>query len=63
MTKHAPIQPQVVVNGVSLNATPGQRPLVIDGCSTLPALFQTRCTDAGQPHRAPGKGPWHLEGL
>ena len=47
MTKHDPIQPQEVVNGVSLNATPGQRPLVIDGCATLPALFQARCTTLG----------------
>ncbi len=60
MTKHDPIQPQEVVNGVSLNATPGQRPLVIDGCTTLPALFQSRCSTLGSrtAHREKDLGIW-----
>jgi long-chain acyl-CoA synthetase len=60
MTKHDPIQPQITVNGVSLNATPGQRPLVIDGCATLPALFQARCTTLGHrtAHREKDLGIW-----
>ena len=60
MTKHDPIQPQEVVNGVALNATPGQRPLVIDGCATLPALFQSRCTTLGSrtAHREKDLGIW-----
>lgn len=60
MTKHDPIQQQVVINGVSLNATPGQRPLVIDGCATLPALFQSRCATLGSrtAHREKDLGIW-----
>ncbi|MDP5346833.1 MAG: AMP-binding protein, partial [Paracoccaceae bacterium] len=60
MTKHDPIQPQVVVNGVSLNAAPGQRPLVIDGCTTLPGLFQSRCSTLGSrtAHREKDLGIW-----
>lgn len=60
MTKHDPILPQEVVNGVSLNATPGQRPLAIDGCTTLPALFQSRCTTQGNrtAHREKDLGIW-----
>ena len=35
--------PQVVLNGVSFNAEPGQRPVLVDGCDTIVKLFQLRC--------------------
>ena len=37
----------VVINGVRFNALPGQRPIRVDGCTTLPALFRQRCHSLG----------------
>jgi len=40
-------QPQVTLNGVSYNATPGVRPLRVDGCDTIAKLFALRCARLG----------------
>ncbi|MDE4138570.1 AMP-dependent synthetase/ligase [Phaeobacter sp. QD34_3] len=52
--------PQVVINGVSFNAEPGQRPVVVDGCDTITKLFQQRCEAQGQrtAHREKDMGIW-----
>ncbi|WP_298848334.1 long-chain fatty acid--CoA ligase [uncultured Ruegeria sp.] len=42
-----PLPPQISINGVQFNATPGQRPLRVDGCITISALFQSRCAELG----------------
>ena len=52
--------PQVVINGVSFNADPGQRPVVVDGCNTITQLFQQRCAALGArtAHREKDMGIW-----
>jgi len=52
--------PQVELNGVSFNAEPGTRPVVVDGCDTLPRLFQLRCHEQGArtAHREKRLGIW-----
>jgi long-chain acyl-CoA synthetase len=48
------------VKGVAMNAEPASRPLMIDGCDTLPALFRLRCAaDPGRvAHREKTLGIW-----
>jgi long-chain acyl-CoA synthetase len=52
--------PQVVLNGVSFNAEPGQRPVLVDGCDTIVKLFQLRCQALGDrtAHREKDMGIW-----
>ncbi|NRB16056.1 MAG: long-chain fatty acid--CoA ligase [Rhodobacteraceae bacterium] len=52
--------PQVSLNGVSYNATPGLRPLRVDGCDTIVKLFAARCAelDARVAHREKHMGIW-----
>lgn len=51
---------QIEINGVSYNATLGQRPILVDGCDTIPKLFQTRCMELGErtAHREKDMGIW-----
>ena len=60
MSRHEPVTPQETVNGVRLNATPGVRPVLIDGCDTLPRLFEARCRALGArtAHREKHLGIW-----
>ncbi|MFW8595402.1 AMP-dependent synthetase/ligase [Cribrihabitans neustonicus] len=55
-----PVHPQVTLNGVSYNATPGQRPVTVDGCDTLAKLFARRCAEQGRrtAHREKDMGIW-----
>ncbi|NOC44718.1 MULTISPECIES: long-chain fatty acid--CoA ligase [unclassified Ruegeria] len=55
-----PLASQVKINGVELNATPGQRPLRVDGCTTISMLFQHRCAELGDrtAHREKDLGIW-----
>ena len=50
----------VVVNGVTFNAEAGQRPLQVDGCTTISGLFKKRCADLGTRtvHREKDLGIW-----
>ncbi|NKX42903.1 long-chain fatty acid--CoA ligase, partial [Rhodobacteraceae bacterium R_SAG2] len=52
--------PQVELNGVSYNATPGQRPILVDGCDTIPKLFSVRCQQMSDrtAHREKDMGIW-----
>ncbi len=52
--------PQVELNGVSYNAVPGTYPILVDGCDTLPRLFQLRCQELGErvAHREKTLGIW-----
>ncbi|EEE36413.1 AMP-binding enzyme [Rhodobacteraceae bacterium KLH11] len=54
------LPPQAMINGVRFNATPGQRPLRVDGCTTICALFQKRCAELGPrtAHREKDFGIW-----
>jgi long-chain acyl-CoA synthetase len=45
-TTNAPAQR--VVNGLSINVDMTQGPFLIDGCDTLPKLFQKRCAEMGE---------------
>ncbi|WP_186766401.1 AMP-dependent synthetase/ligase [Phaeobacter marinintestinus] len=58
MNMHA--QPTIEIDGVTYNATPGQRPLTVDGCTTIPKLFAHRCTTLGTQtaHREKDMGIW-----
>ncbi|KUP93440.1 AMP-dependent synthetase/ligase [Tritonibacter horizontis] len=58
--KPALTPPQVDLHGVSFNAAPGTRPILIDGCDTLPRLFQLRCSELGSrtAHREKTLGIW-----
>lgn len=58
MNMHA--QPTVEIDGVTYNATPGQRPLTVDGCVTVTQLFAKRCADLGDQtaHREKDLGIW-----
>ncbi len=51
---------QTMINGVQFNATPGQRPLRVDGCITLGELFQKRCAELQDrtAHREKDLGIW-----
>jgi long-chain acyl-CoA synthetase len=51
---------EVVINGVTFNAQPGKRPLQVDGCHTIPALFRHRCKTLGSKtaHREKDMGIW-----
>lgn len=52
--------PQVTLNGVSYNATPGLRPVRVDGCDTIVKLFAARCGELGArvAHREKDMGIW-----
>jgi long-chain acyl-CoA synthetase len=52
--------PQTLINGVSFNATPGQRPVLVDGTDTIVGLFAHRCADLGDrtAHREKDLGLW-----
>ncbi|WP_170600569.1 AMP-dependent synthetase/ligase [Ruegeria arenilitoris] len=54
------LPPQTTINGVQFNATPGQRPVRVDGCVTIPELFQKRCAALGDrtAHREKDLGIW-----
>ncbi|WP_170463734.1 AMP-dependent synthetase/ligase [Ruegeria arenilitoris] len=54
------LPPQITVNGVRLNATPGQRPVRVDECITICELFQKRCAELGDrtAHREKDFGIW-----
>ncbi|MEQ9695877.1 long-chain fatty acid--CoA ligase [Shimia sp. SDUM112013] len=49
-----------VINGVTYNAEAGQRPIQVDGCYTIPALFEKRCKALGDRtvHREKDLGIW-----
>ncbi|MEP1327020.1 long-chain fatty acid--CoA ligase [Pseudophaeobacter sp.] len=51
---------QIEINGVAFNAEPGQRPVLVDGCDTIPKLFQTRCMALQDrtAHREKDMGIW-----
>jgi long-chain acyl-CoA synthetase len=51
---------QIEINGVSYNAQPGQRPILVDGCDTISKLFQTRCMALQDrtAHREKDMGIW-----
>ena len=51
---------EVVINGVRFNAEAGQRPVQVDGCTTVPALFKARCKALGRRtvHREKDLGIW-----
>ncbi len=53
-------QPTVQIDGVTYNATPGQRPLTVDGCDTIVKLFAQRCETLGTrtAHREKDFGIW-----
>ena len=55
-----PLPAQTMINGVQFNATPGQRPVRVDGCITIGKLFQKRCADLGPrtAHREKDLGIW-----
>jgi long-chain acyl-CoA synthetase len=50
----------IVINGVTFNAQPGQRPIKVDGCTTLVSLFAHRCRELGPrtAHREKDMGIW-----
>lgn len=52
--------PQVTLNGVSYNETPGLRPMRVDGCDTIVKLFALRCASLGEQtaHREKDMGIW-----
>ncbi|MDR5651015.1 AMP-dependent synthetase/ligase [Ruixingdingia sedimenti] len=49
------------VKGVAVNAEPGSRPVLIDGCDTISALFRLRCAQhpTRTVHREKTLGIWH----
>ncbi|WP_300066034.1 long-chain fatty acid--CoA ligase [uncultured Ruegeria sp.] len=58
--ENSPLPAQIKINGVQFNATPGQRPLRVDGCVTICQLFQSRCAELGDrtAHREKDLGVW-----
>lgn len=52
--------PQTTINGVSFNATPGHRPVLVDGATTIVELFRKRCKVLGDrtAHREKDLGIW-----
>jgi long-chain acyl-CoA synthetase len=61
MTRHATIPAMATVKGIAINAEPGTRPVLVDGCDTLVALFRARCKadPARIAHREKHLGLWH----
>lgn len=59
MNMQAPIK-ETIVNGVVFNAEAGQRPVQVDGCTTIVGLFQKRCADltTRTVHREKDLGIW-----
>ncbi|WP_171136392.1 MULTISPECIES: long-chain fatty acid--CoA ligase [unclassified Ruegeria] len=57
---HDSLPAQQLIDGVSYNATPGQRPVCVDGCTTIGQLFQKRCADLSDrtAHREKDYGIW-----
>lgn len=55
-----PLPDQTVINGVSYNAVAGQRPVLVDGETTIAGLFRRRCADldARTVHREKDLGIW-----
>ena len=55
-----PLPAQITLNGVQYNATPGQRPMRVDGCITICELFRKRCAELGDrtAHREKDLGIW-----
>jgi long-chain acyl-CoA synthetase len=51
---------QIEINGIRLNAVPGQRPVTVDGCNTTVSLFASRCRELGArtAHREKDMGIW-----
>lgn len=51
---------QIEVNGVMVNAVPGTRPALVDGCDTVVKLFAERCAALGDrvAHREKDLGIW-----
>ena len=51
---------QITINGVTLNAIPGQRPIHVDHCDTVVKLFAARCSELGTrtAHREKDYGIW-----
>lgn len=60
MNHIANIPPMQKVHGIELNADLSQGPFYIDGCDTLPKLFETRCKELGSrtAHREKDFGIW-----
>ncbi len=60
MTRHGAIPAMETVKGIALNAEPGTRPVLVDGCDTVSALFRARCkADPGRiAHREKHLGIW-----
>ncbi|MCL6282199.1 long-chain fatty acid--CoA ligase [Ruegeria sp. 2012CJ41-6] len=54
------LPPRIDINGISLNADPGQRPLQVDSCTTIVSLFASRCAGLGArtAHREKDMGLW-----
>jgi long-chain acyl-CoA synthetase len=54
------VQNQITVNGLRVNAVPGQRPAYIDGHDTVVKLFAARCKELGPKtaHREKDMGIW-----
>ena len=52
--------PQKTLRGIRVNETPGQRPVHIDGHTTIPALLRARCRENGAQvaHREKDLGIW-----
>lgn len=50
----------VTLHGVTFNAEPGQRPVLVDGADTISKLFMKRCMDLGDKtaHREKDMGIW-----
>ncbi|MFN6980180.1 MAG: long-chain fatty acid--CoA ligase, partial [Gemmobacter sp.] len=61
MTRHETIPAMETVKGIAINAEPGSRPVLVDGCDTVSALFRLRCKDdPGRiAHREKTLGIWH----
>ncbi len=54
------MQAQINVNGLTVNAIPGQRPVFVDGYDTVVKLFAGRCAELGTTtaHREKDYGIW-----
>jgi long-chain acyl-CoA synthetase len=60
MTRHEAIPAMLTVKGVAVNAEAGTRPVLVDGCDTISALFRHRCAQdpARLAHREKTLGIW-----
>ncbi|MFN3955662.1 MAG: AMP-dependent synthetase/ligase [Pararhodobacter sp.] len=56
----AAVHQEITLKGVRINATPGQRPMRIDGHLTVPSLLRARCLQNGEKtaHREKELGIW-----